>query len=109
MTKKPTNLDVASHKLIFERKKEILKIENQQKAILKKIEKLVKPAKSFNVQLKRSFKIVELAILLRQLQFQKHVLAIKPFFPNHPKGTDHKPGCLAIVGESGPEIIISKE
>lgn len=92
--------------LIASKKKEILKIENQQRRIMEKMCKVVKSQKTLKAQLRHAGKILAWAMQFRQLEVQKYIIISQPI----PKANyKPHPGGMAIVGEAGKEIILSKE
>lgn len=92
-------------KFIQKKKEEIEKISKEQLKLSKEFKTIAKRpvAKRLETQIERCFKLTRLAILIKQLEIQKHLVIAQPF-PKFPKGAPSaRP---AIVGDSGKEEII---
>lgn len=92
-------------KFIQEKKAEIEKISNDQLRLSKEFKSIAKRpvAKRIETQIERCVKLTRLAILIEQLERQKHLVISQPF-PKFPKGGPSVG--IAIVGDSGKEEII---
>lgn len=97
-------------KHIAQKKKEIEKITKQQVRLVTKTAKIVsKPSKRMDVNLRRIGKMMAIAMQVRALEMQKQIILSKPIprpVPSFVPG-GVAPGGLAVVGERGPELILT--
>lgn len=95
---------------IARKRKEIEKIAKQQvKLITKAAAMVAKPSKYYKVNLRRIGKMLAIAMQVRALEMQKQMIIAQPIprpIPNYVPG-GIVPSGPAIVGEDGPELIIS--
>jgi hypothetical protein len=96
----------ARDKHIAQKKKEIEKIERQQVRLIKKAAAIpLTASKRMDVNLRRLGKFMEIAMQTPALEIQKQIIIAQPIprpIPNF------VPGGIAVVGEGGKEIIITK-
>lgn len=96
---------------IAQKKKEIQKITKQQVRLITKAAAMVaKPSKYYKVNLRRIGKMLAITMQVRALEMQKQMIIAQPLprpIPSFIPG-GIVPGGVAIVGEGGKEIIITK-
>lgn len=91
-------------KHIAQKKKQIEKIHRQQFRLIEKAADMVaKPSKYHKVNLRRIGKMLAILMRVRTLESQKQMIMAQPI----PKVNGFLPGGPAIVGESGPELIVT--
>lgn len=89
---------------ISRKRKEIEKIAKQQLKLIKKAMAIpLTASKRMDVNLRRLGKFMAIAMKVRALEMQKQMIMAQPI----PKVDGFLPGGLAIVGESGPELIVT--
>lgn len=93
-------------KFIQQKKDEIKKVSDEQLKLSKKFKEIAKRpvAKKIETNIDRCFKLNRLAIIIKQLEMQKHLIISQPF-PKFPEG-GKVPSGPAIIGDSGKEEII---
>lgn len=91
-------------KHIAKKRKEIEKITKQQVRLILKSSKIISaPYKRTSTLMKRMLKLFEISAQVRVLEMQKQIIISKPI----PKVTGFLLGGPAIVGECGPEFIVT--
>lgn len=94
------------NKHIAQKRKEIEKLAKQQVKLITKAAAMVsKPSKYYKVNLRRLGKMLAITIQVRAIEMQKQMIIAQPI-PNYVPG-GVVPSGTAIVGEDGPELIIS--
>lgn len=98
-------------KHIAKKRKEIEKIERQQVKLITKAAAIpLTASKRMDVNLRRLGKFMAMAMRIRALEMQKQMIIAQPIpkaMPNYVPG-GVVPGGMAVVGECGKEIIITK-
>lgn len=91
-------------KHIAQKRKEIEKISKQQIKLIKKAIAIpIMPSKRMDVNFRRAGKSIAIAMQVRMLEIQKQLIISQPIL----KGSGFLPGGPAIVGETGPEAILT--
>lgn len=91
---------------IARKRKEIEKIAKQQVRLITKAAAMVaKLSRYYKVNLRRIGKMLAIAMQVRALEMQKQMIIAQPI-PNYVPGGVVSGG-LAVVGESGPELIVT--
>lgn len=91
-------------KHIAQKKKEIEKIHRRQFRLIVRAAKIAgAPYKRPATFTKRMIKVIAITMQVRSLEIQKQMIIAQPI----PKGSGFLPGGPAIVGETGPELIIT--
>lgn len=94
----------ARDKHIAQKRKEIEKISRMQVRLILKSAKIISaPYKRTDTLMKRMLKVLEIAMQIRALDIQKQIIVSQPI----PRITGFLPGGPAIVGERGPELILT--
>lgn len=92
-------------KHITKKRKEIEKIAKQQARLIKKAAAIppLTQSKRMDVNIRRLGKFMAIAMQIRALEMQKQMIVAQPI----PKASGFLPGGPAIVGERGPELIVT--
>ena len=93
-------------KHIAQKKKELIKIAKLQSRLIIKAAKIATlPCKRNDTLMRRMCKVLAISMQVRALDIQKQIIASQPI----PKEPGFPKGGSAIIGETGPEQIISAD